>query len=82
LSLSSCQQGRQVEEDPDDYNKRGTVHRLKKVAVEKIQRSNFLPGQALSEAHLLIEIQHTLGVKGIVFLSKHISSYCGSNAGR
>ncbi|KAF3399262.1 RNA polymerase I-specific transcription initiation factor rrn7 [Talaromyces pinophilus] len=33
------QEGRQVEEDPDDYNKRGTVHRIKKVAVEKIQRT-------------------------------------------
>ncbi|EED16731.1 RNA polymerase I specific transcription initiation factor Rrn7, putative [Talaromyces stipitatus ATCC 10500] len=33
------QEGRQVEEDPDDYNKRGTVHRIKKAAVEKIQKT-------------------------------------------
>lgn len=41
IVAKSCQQGRQIEEDPDDYNKRGTVHRIKKAAVEKIQRSKF-----------------------------------------
>ncbi|OKL59360.1 hypothetical protein UA08_05400 [Talaromyces atroroseus] len=33
------QEGRQVEEDPDDWNKRGKVHRIKKVAEEKSQQT-------------------------------------------
>ncbi|KAH8700456.1 putative RNA polymerase I-specific transcription initiation factor Rrn7 [Talaromyces proteolyticus] len=33
------QEGRQVEADPDDFGKRGTIHRVKKISEERIQKT-------------------------------------------